>query len=203
MVNIVLSTYDFNNEVCYPHLKEFLHPNMQVCIMPFSHDDILYEDYEKFDYVYDYDDPNSDFQAIARAFRDYGIEKIRLIHPKDSLDLAFDKIINSDILFFTGGSPVKAMERLQPYLPMLELFGGIVMGASAGCLIQLKEFVIDGEGYPYSYHKGLGFIKENIDIIVHYELTQSIMKIIRRSLAERPLTKIYGLKDGECMIFYS
>ena len=201
MVNIVLSTYDFNNEVCYPHLKEFLHPNMQVCIMPFSHDDILYEDYEKFDYVYDYDDPNSDFQAIARAFRDYGIEKIRIVHPKDNLDMIFDKIIKSDILFFTGGDPVKAMERMQGIIPMLELFGGIVMGASAGAMVQVEEFVIDGEGYPHSYHKGLGFIP-NTDIIVHYKKDdEHLMKMMRRSLEERPMTWLFGVEDGDCLIF--
>ena len=98
---------------------------------------------------------------------------------------------------------MKAMERMQELIPMLELFGGIVMGASAGAMIQLEEFVIDGEGYPYSYHKGLGFIKENIDIIVHYKKgDEHLMKMMRRSLEERPLTKLYGLKDGECMIFY-
>lgn len=201
MVNIILSTYDFNNEVCYPHLVEFLHPNMQVCIMPFSHDDILYEDYEKFDYVYAYDDPNSDFQAIARAFRDYGIEKIRIIHPKDNLDMIFDKIIKSDVLFFTGGNPVKAMERMQEIIPILELFDGIVMGASAGAMVQVEEFVIDGEGYPYSYHKGLGFIP-NTDIIVHYKKgDEHLMKMMRRSLEERPMTWLFGVEDGDCLIF--
>lgn len=201
MVNIVLSTYDFNNDTCYPHIKEFLHPNMQVCIMPFSHDDILYEDYEKFDYVYDYDDPNSDFQAIARAFRDYGIEKIRIIHPKDNLDMMFDKIIKSDILFFTGGDPVKAMERMQEIIPMLELFDGIVMGASAGAMVQVEEFVIDGDGYPYSYHKGLGYIL-NTDIIVHYKKDdEHLMKMMRRSLEERPMTWLFGVEDGDCLIF--
>lgn len=201
MVNIVLSTYDFNNDICYPYLKEFLHPNLQVCIMPFSHDDILYEDYEKFDYVYDYDDPNSDFQAIARAFRDYGIEKIRIIHPKDNLDMMFDKIIKSDILFFTGGDPVKAMERMQEIIPMLELFDGIVMGASAGAMVQVEEFVIDGEGYPYSYHKGLGYI-HNTDIIVHYKKDdEHLMKMMRRSLEERPMTWLFGVEDGDCLIF--
>jgi cyanophycinase-like exopeptidase len=201
MVNIALSTYNFNNEICFPHLVEFLHPNMQVCIMPFSHDDILYEDYAKFDYVYDYDDPNSDFQAIARAFRDYGIEKIRIIHPKDNLDMMFDKIIKSDILFFTGGNPVKAMERMQEIIPMIELFDGIVMGASAGAMVQVEEFVIDGEGYPYSYYKGLGFIPST-DIIVHYKKDdEHLMKIMQRSSEERPMTKLFGVEDGDCLIF--
>ena len=201
MINIVLSTYDFNNEICYPHIKKFLHPSMQVCIIPFSHDDILYEDYEKFDYVYNYDDPNSDFQAIVQAFRDYGIEKIRLIHPKDNLDMIFDKLIKSDILFFTGGDPVKTMERIQELIPMLELFDGIIMGASAGAMVQVEEFVIDGEGYSYSYHKGLGFIS-NTDIIVHYKKDdEHLMKMMQRSLEERPMTELIGIEDGDCLIF--
>lgn len=201
MINILLSTYDINNEQCFKQLIYVLEPGMSVCIVPYSHDEVVYRCYEKFDNIYDYDDPYSDFAYLVRAFRDYGIEKIRIIHPKDNLAMIENKICNSDILFFTGGSPVKAMERMQPIIPLLKDFDGIVMGASAGAMVQVQEFVIDGEGYPYSYHKGLGYIKDNIDVIVHYNADPHLKAIIRRSLDERPLTKIYAIRDGEFLLY--
>ena len=75
------------------------------------------------------------------------------------------------------------------------------MGASAGAMVQVEEFVIDGEGYPHSYHKGLGFIP-NTDIIVHYKKDdEHLMKMMRRSLEERPMTWLFGVEDGDCLIF--
>lgn len=202
MINVLLSTYNFNSEDCFPLLKYILEPGMQVCILPYSHDEVLYSDYDKFDWVYDYDDPSSDYNAIARAYKDYGIEKIRIVHPKDNLSMIEDKIRKSDILFFTGGNPVQAMERMEPIIPLLKDYDGIVMGASAGAMVQVREFVIDGEGYDYSYYKGLGFVKYDMDVIVHYNADPHLKAIIIRSLNERPLTKIYAIKDGECLIIY-
>ena len=201
MINIALSIYNFNNDYCYPMLKNILMPGMRVCIVPYSHVEDIYKDINKFNDIYDYEDPCSDFCVIARAYKDYGIEDIRIIFPNDSELMIKDKILNSDILFFTGGNPVIMMKRLEPIMHIINKFNGIVMGASAGAMIQTKEFVIDGEGYPYSYHKGLGFIDFDIDLLVHFRVDKEIINIIKRSRLERPDTLLLPIRDGECIIF--
>lgn len=201
MINIALSVYNFNNDYCYPMLKNILMPGMRVCIVPYSHTDNVYTDIDEFNYIYDYDDPYSDYHVIARAYKDYGIEDIRVIFPNDSELMIKDKILKSDILFFTGGDPVAMMKRLEPIMPIINKFDGIVMGASAGAMVQVKEFVIDGEGYPYSYHKGLGFINFDIDLLVHFRMDKEIINIAKRSRLERPNTLLLPIRDGECIIF--
>lgn len=55
MINILLSTYDFNNRYCFSRIKEYLKPNMKVVILPFSHDDVFYDREDYFNELYDYD----------------------------------------------------------------------------------------------------------------------------------------------------
>ena len=203
MINIALSTYDFNNSYCFSRLKEILKPHMKVCIIPYSHDSEVYEDIELFNHIYDYDDFNSDYYAIANSFRDYGIENIRIIFPNDSNLMIQDKILKSDIIFFTGGDPVAMMKRLEPIIPIIEQFDGIVMGASAGAMVQVKEFVIDGEGYPYSYHKALGMIQLDADLLVHFTMSKEMINIVRRSKKDRPNVLLLIIRDGECIIFFN
>ncbi len=201
MINIALSTYDFNNDDCFEQLKDILEPGLRVCIVPYSHDDEVYTDIDKFNHIYDYDDVASDYHAIARAYRDYGIEDIRIIHPDDTELMIQDKILKSDILFFTGGDPVKMMKRLEPIMPIINQFDGIVMGASAGAMVQVKEFVMFGEGYEYGYHKGLGMIDIDVDLLVHFKIDKEMIYIIMRSMRERADTLLLSLKDGECFIY--
>ena len=203
MINVLLSTYDFNNEHSFKKLKDILLPNMTVCIIPFSHSDNYYENEEEFDSLYHYD-YGYELKFIAKSYHDYGIskEQIRVINPfRDNKKLIEYKILNSDILFFTGGDPVKAMERMQDIIDIIKRFDGIVMGASAGAMVQVDEFVISSEGYSYSYHKGLGLIKKDVEPIVHFKFCSEYLRVMLRSMIERPQHHLILLKDGKCKIY--
>jgi hypothetical protein len=93
------------------------------------------------------------------------------------------------------------MKRLKSIKHIIDKFDGIVMGASAGAMIQTKEFVIDGEGYPYSYHKGLGMIQLDVDLLVHFKPNKEMFNIFKRSVKERPNVLLLTIRDGECLIF--
>lgn len=201
MINIALSTYNFNNSYCYPILKNIFMPGMRVCIIPYSHTPDIYTDINAFNDIYDPCDPYSDFNIIANAYKDYGINDIRIILPNDSIELIENIVSKSDIIFFTGGDPVAMMNRLEPIRHIIDSFDGIVMGASAGAMVQVKEFIMDGEGYPYSFYKGLGMIDFDLDIIVHFEPTKEIMKMIKRVKSDRPNRLLVPLRDSECLIF--
>ena len=207
MINILLSTYDFNNRYCFSKIKEYLKPNMKVCIVPFSHHYTYYIKKELFDELYNFDN-GKDFNIIANSFKDYGIfkENVYVLNPhKDSIRFMKYKIKQSDILFFTGGDPILYMTRLKSLglFNTLKDFKGITIGASAGAMIQLKEFFtydMPWERYPYSYHQGLGYI-EGLDVIVHYNPNcqwQNIAKHYNRVERRIPYLNLY---DGRCLIF--
>lgn len=206
MINVLLSTYDFSNEHCYPKLKNILKPNMNTIILPFAHSEEYYENEELFNTLYDYE-TGKDYNIICNEFRQYGIEKknIYTLNPfRDSLEYMKYKISKAEVMFGVGGNPITFMEMLEKLgiLEDVKAFNGIFIGASASAMVQMEEFFVyylPWEQYPYRYFKGLGYVK-GVDVVVHWEGNrwQYIAKII--SYIQRRIPFL-PLKDGFCMIF--
>ena len=206
MANILLSTYDFNNDKCFDKIKKYIKPNMKVIICPFTHDLSYYMEEKLFDELYNFN-TGKDYNIICDAFYDYGIEKdhIYTLNPfRDSIEYMKYKINSADILFFTGGNPVFFMKfvRIFDLFDTLRAFKGITIGASAGAMVQLEEFMtyyLPWEQYPYEYYQGLGYVKD-LDVVVHWrnDKWQDIAKNI--SHIERRIPFL-PLKDGNCLIF--
>ena len=99
-----------------------------------------------------------------------------------------DKIRKSNIVFFTGGYPDKMMKKFYKYdlVKELESFNGIMIGASAGAMVQIKEYHItqDFDYKQYSYQKGLNIIKD-FDLEVHFNNTEIQNISILRSIREK------------------
>lgn len=205
MINILLSTYDFNNRYCFSRIKECLKPNMKVVILPFSHDDIFYDREDYFNELYDYDF-GYELNKIVEPFRDYGIEKedIYVLNPhKDSVKFMKYKIQQADVLFFTGGNPITFMMiiKVLGLIRTIKEFNGIVIGASAGAMVQMKEFVTyptESEDYDFGFYEGLGFIEDK-DIIVHWDNKDYQFDAIIYSGIRRDIDFIL-LEDGKCKI---
>lgn len=206
MVNILLSTYDFSNGNCYSKLKPYLKPNMRVVIIPFSHDLLYYKKEKLFNSLYDYE-RGKDYNIICKEFYQFGIEKenVYVLNPfRDTKAYMKYRINKADVVFFTGGNPITFMKLIKRFGVFEDLmnFKGITIGASAGAMIQLEEFMtyyLPWERYPYMCFKGLGYVK-GIDVIVHWTNNewQDIAKII--SHIERRIPYV-NLPDGECLIF--
>lgn len=206
MVNILLSTYDFNNGNCFDKIKEHIKPNMKVTICPFTHalDYYFYEGL--FNELYDYEN-GKDYNIICNAFRDYGIEKnhVYVLNPfRDTIEYMKHRIKSSDILFFTGGNPIFFMKFVSVFdlFDTLREFKGVTIGASAGTMVQMEQFMtyyLPWEEYPYEYFRGLGYVK-GVDVVVHWENSkwQDIAKIISNTERRIPFLP---LKDGFCMVF--
>lgn len=187
-MNILLNLYNFDELWAEPAIKQILSPGMKLTILPFSFGDATTRD--------DWDDQfNPDigphYLDIIHPFLHYGIkrENIQTVcYFRDSREQATDMIRSADILFFPGGLPDRAMERLRSMelTAAIEQFPGVVMGASAGAMMQLAEYHISpDEDYPeFSYEKGLDMIHD-FYIEVHYENTMIQNTSIARVLQEK------------------
>ena len=90
------------------------------------------------------------------------------------------------IFYFTGGYPDKMMAKFQKYdlVHELENFNGIMIGTSAGAMVQIRGTILLKTLIMrrYSYYIGLNIIKD-FDIEVHFENTElqniSILRFIR------------------------
>lgn len=166
---------NFADAFAYDALKDIIQPYMRVLIIPLS----FHEDYIKD--AHDFDEhflPGKDqYEDIAKEFRQYGIDDdhIEVLHYfKDSKLEMRNKFVQAHILFLTGGYPDRYLYRIDELQirPYIVDFKGIVMGTSAGAMIQFDQYHVtpEEEGQDYEYHNGLGLLS-GFDIEVHYEDT--------------------------------
>lgn len=197
MVNLLLSLNNFDEDWCYDILKNIIKKEHSVLIIPFSYDDKWLKDNSDWDNAFN-NKYGTHYKDIVSPFLSYGIDEnnIKWINQfKDSIELMKEKIKNSNIIFFTGGYPDKMFERFKKYgiIDTLENFSGIMIGTSAGAMVQISEYHItkDLDYDRFKYYKGLNIIKD-FDIEVHFENTEiqniSILRVIREK--KKPIYSI-------------
>lgn len=190
MVNILLNISNFDEPWAYESMARYLHPDTKVLILPLSYDEGWITDREEWHERYGRG--HEHYEEIVRPFRAFGIpdERIRWInYYEDDPISAAAKIAEADVLFFTGGLPDWMMQRLYDLdiQQAVRDFRGVIMGTSAGALIQLQEFHLTRDAdYQFQYQYGLGLL-EGFDIDVHYEENADHLYAIIRSLEDKGL----------------
>ena len=132
--------------------------------------------------------------GIVGGFTAYGIpaDKITFINYfTDTKETAAQKIKAADIIYFLGGLPDRMMDRIKEFdlYDVLMQHDGILMGYSAGAVIQLAEYHLSpDDDYPeFKYYEGLPYLSD-FYMEVHYEGTTVQEESIQRVLAERGKT---------------
>ena len=190
MINILLEGYNIDEPWLYDALKGYLKPTHRVAVVAFSFRDTSVRNAS--DWMAFYGKENGRFyKAIVKGIGSYGIpsENISFINYfTDTMETAKEIIKEADILYFLGGLPDKMMERIREFelTDTLARFDGIVMGYSAGALIQLAEYHLSPDrDYPeFGYYGGLPYLK-GFYLEVHYEGRDEQNEAIRRVLSER------------------
>ncbi|MFZ5353136.1 MAG: Type 1 glutamine amidotransferase-like domain-containing protein [Bacillota bacterium] len=204
MINILLSQYNFHEEWIKDTILKYISSNDKVVVIPFAFSERWISN-------------NDEWQnAYSRSFGKYYGE---IVDPFVQLGISEDNIIwlnyfehseeemksiieNSDIAFLTGGLPEMAVLRvLEKGLANSIAGRRIVMGASAGALMQLENYHVspDEDYTEFMYFPGLGLIKKDFYIEVHYEDTNIQNKCIKRVLKEKT-DLVYGIKDNGAII---
>jgi len=198
MVNILLSQYNFHEKWAKDSMEKYLNPHTKILIIPFSfgeqiNNDVAWQNaYSKASGKY--------YKSIVLPFLSFGVneENINWVNYfTNTKEHANNKLLNSDIIFFTGGYPDKMMRRLNEFdlINKIENYSGVIIGSSAGAMIQIKEYHItpDEDYSSFSYQLGLNLIK-NFDIEVHYEASNLQTKFINKVLNEKRVP-VYAIKD--------
>lgn len=165
---ILMSSNNCNAEYAYDITKEYIKPNMKVVCIPFASELHwqLNGDYTQYK------------EQHFRVFMDFGIpeENITIAKITDERNILVRKIIESDIIFFSGGY----MENFMYLIKQLDLdmimnyvkHSRLIMGESAGTLVQLDEYIevpyIEDTYREYKTKEGLGFLNF-YNIVVHYD----------------------------------
>ncbi len=137
------------------------------------------------------------YGSLVKPFSRYGISEEQIVflnYFEDDRDDAIVKIESADILYFLGGVPDRMMERIHTLgiADALLAHNGVVMGYSAGALVQLREYHVSPDrDYPtFGYYQGLSYLDE-FYLEVHYEGCPEQDAAIQRVLRERG-KKVYA-----------
>ena len=190
MVNILLEGYDIDAPWLYGELKPHIRPSDRVAVVAFSFRDNRVQIAGDWDRLYS-KEQGMYYGGITGGFAAYGIpeEQISFLdYFRDTKESAAEKVERADILYFLGGLPDRMLDRIEEFSltePLLR-HRGVVMGYSAGAVIQLTEYHLSpDEDYPeFAYYRGLPYL-EDFYLEVHYEGTDVQKAAIRRVLAER------------------
>lgn len=201
MINILLSRGIINDPHAYIYLKNYILPKHRVLIVPWAFNaDASYVPFKKDgEYIKD----------LMIKFMPYQIpfENIEVLdYETDSYDDMINKIKKQDILYFPGGNPVLFYDRIREkgISDLIKKHANIVIGSSAGALIQFKQYHLTpykddtGESKVLSYHMGLGLL-DNFRIEVHYEDNKKKIKNLNEAYYKAPVD-IYCIYDESFMI---
>ena len=189
MINILLEGYDIAAEWLREPLSRYLQPHQRVAVIALAYRDSRVKSALDWNALYA---PGGRFyKGITAGFAPYGIsaESISFIGDlSDTKKSASEKIAAADIVYFTGGLPDRMMGRIHA-MGLTEILrgkSGIVMGYSAGAVIQLAEYHLspDEDYAEFGYYEGIGYLR-GFHHEVHYEETPVQKASIARVLREK------------------
>ena len=188
MTNVLLNIYEFQAPWAKQVLGSILKPEHRVTILSMSHGNEV-PDRAAWEDMYLPGQPV--YNVLTAAYDAYGIpaENIQFVSwYHDTPETALMKIGEADVLFLTGGLPDVFYERLEEWglVELIQQFPGIVMGCSAGAMMQMTEYHItpDEDYDTYGYYPGLALL-EGFEPEVHYAASAVQKESIRRYLRER------------------
>ena len=200
MINILLEGYDIDAVWLYDELRKYMKPTDSVAVVAFSFRDSRVKSIEDWDLLYGKENGKY-YAGIIDGFASYGIpeKNISFINYfADTKESAAKKIETADIVYFPGGLPDRMMDRIKEFdlYDILMKHDGIVMGYSAGAVIQLSEYHLSpDEDYPeFQYYSGLPYLND-FYVEVHYEGSEIQNNAIQRVIAERGKT-VYATALG-------
>ncbi|MET1248940.1 Type 1 glutamine amidotransferase-like domain-containing protein [Sporolactobacillus sp. STCC-11] len=204
MINILFNHSQINDPWCFDTFRKYIHPDDKVTVIPFSFQEQFIDSERSWQAAYG-KDQGYYYSQIVEPFLSYGIDEQSISwvnYFSDTKTEAKQKIEEADILYFPGGLPDKMMERIIEFdlKKIIQQHRGVVMGFSAGAMIQMSDYHItpDEDYESFGYFKGLGLI-HSFDLEVHFKSTQVQLDCINRSIREtgRP---VYAMEDEGALI---
>ena len=201
MINILFdcpNLADFKEE-----LAPYFSQDSRVAVVAFSYSEDYVYDAATWEKVYGKGVGNCYFETVD-DLAPFGVKEENVVfinYFTDTKESARQKIEWANVVYFTGGLPDRMMDRIIDFdlVEPLKKFDGVVVGYSAGAVIQLAEYHLypDGDYTDYAYYTGLGYI-DHFYLEVHYEYKPEQDKSIALSLSERsaPLYVTHTRKGG-------
>lgn len=204
MINILANSYLIDADWCFSEFHKYIEATHKVVIVPFSfRNEDVYSN-ETWQSLYSKDE-GPYYHGIVDSFKRYNIRpnNIKWINYfTDDKTTAEDKILEADIIYLTGGLPDLMMERLREFslIKIIEEHKGVIIGFSAGALIQLNQYHLtpDEDYNEFKYYPGLNMIN-NLYVEVHFDHDKVQMDSINRVNKETN-KPVYAIEEDGAII---
>lgn len=204
MVNILSSGTVYSSPWCKKELQPFFQDTTKVLLIPFAFDEDV-DTLEKLQGLYN-PEYGKYYAPVTAPLLELGVKEQNIAfldYFDKNIRKALDEIEKSDVIYFTGGLPDKMVERIAEYgiMEALKAYKGIVMGFSAGAMVQLENYhITPDEDYPaYCECRGLGYVRQ-LDIEVHFVASEAQMQGIDRAVQSFG-HKVYAIaEDGLLLV---
>ena len=195
---VMMSTSEIDANWAFPILKKYIHATDIVCVFPFSF-------YEEVKTEADWNRIYKKGQGMEYAehtdiFKKYGISEKQIMWANYFTDTKQEieaKLEQSSIVMLTGGAPDLMMKRIKEFKlkPLLKNYQGLMIGYSAGAMIELDTYHIspDDEYPQFKYETGLGCL-HGFAIEPHYRATKVQKQSIEKVLDEKKIP-VYGIYE--------
>lgn len=204
MINILANSYTIDADWCYGEFSKHIKPDSKVLIIPFSFSDEQIYSNETWDEHYN-ELKGIYYNGVMEPFERYDVKPENITwlnYFDDSKKSAQEIVSNADVLYFTGGMPDKMMARLHDFnlLRLIEKHKGVIIGFSAGALIQLEIYHLSPENdyQRFRYCNGMKMIK-NFNIEVHYNASKVQLESIKRVIKDTK-KPVYAIEDEGALI---
>lgn len=202
MTNILLNYYNFDGSWTDGKLDKYFR-DKRVLIVPLAFRENQAWDIASWNSLYG--KGGEKYENILRPFLSYGHSEkdIRWLNYFDDKTDFHGEIQRSDLLFFTGGMPEKAIRRMFDLgiVDDVKNFDGVIAGASAGAMLQLEKYHItpDEDYCEYSVANGLGLVG-GFDLEVHFLDTELQNQCTRRATEELQLPVYQMWHEGGLLV---
>lgn len=201
--HILMNTSMIDEKWCRPALKPLIAPEDEVCVLAFSFFDDTKtladwsKQYKKGQGIW--------YRSNTDVFFWYGLKENQVHwvnYFTDDVIKMQDAIRNSNILLLTGGAPDLMMKRIREkkLKKVLKDYQGLIIGYSAGAMVQLADYhITPDEDYPeFSWQKGIGWL-EDFDVEVHYHHSRIQKDGMNQAYSAKP-KPIYAIEEQGGMI---
>lgn len=201
MVNVLLNYYNFDGEWAKKHIEKYV-VNRKVLIIPLAYRDFQCWDNESWLAVYG--KGGEKYDSIIAPFLAYGYkeEELEWLNYYDNKN-HLEQVKNATLLFFCGGMPEKAIKRMEELRIKQAVydFTGVVMGASAGAMLQLDKYhtTPDADYKVYKLWRGMGLVK-GLNVEVHYLATDIQQECTAKAVKDFKLPVFQMWHEGGLLV---
>lgn len=202
MYNILCSKIE-NLITINDKLKKIIDENSKVSILPWSFATEL-SDLDEF-----FKKGEKRYDKYVNILKAIGIKEknIKVLDCyKQSNDSIKKDINNSDVLLFTGGNPEMLYSKVvqsKECLYEIKNYKGIIIGSSAGAVLQLKRYFITAKNNYYksfAFYDGFGNIDDSFYLDVHTIKNKKYLEKLQK-VANETGKKVYAMSDSGIIIY--